>query len=494
MNATASNPSSDSAEAPVSEPPARPEPAELPETTALNAAWSRMKAAWSTDRGLPYKQRMSLLKALGKQVRARREAISAAISADFGNRSTAETELGEIWVVLEEIKHARLHLADWMEPVEAEIGWTLKPASGRTELQPLGVVGIISPWNYPLQLALAPLVAAIAAGNRVLLKTSEYTPKTSALLKELVAAVFPPEVCAVVEGDARVGAAFSALPFDHLLFTGSTSVGRLVMQAAAKNLTPVTLELGGKSPCIVHPSFSIAKAAERIVWGKTYNSGQTCIAPDYVLVPKDKVEDFVAAARVAFSKMYPSIDGNADYTSIVSDRHHKRLHQLVDAAAEAGARVETLGEDAPDSRRMALRLVVNPDPSLTVMQDEIFGPVLPVIGVDDVDAAVAFVNERPRPLALYYFDHGRRRQRQVLDATHSGGVCLNDCLLHVTQATLPFGGVGPSGMGAYHGHHGFLAFSHQRAVLKQPRINAVSILNPPYGGLMKWFTKLVTAL
>ncbi len=469
-----------------------PDAPETPGLAALTAAWTATKAAWARDGGLPYKQRMALLKALAKAVKARKSALADAISADFGNRCRAETDIGEIMVVLEEIRHARLHLADWMEPVEAEVHISLKPGSARTEACPLGVVGIISPWNYPVQLALAPLVAAVAAGNRVLLKTSEFTPQTSAALRALVAEVFPAEVCTVVEGDARVGAAFSALPFDHLLFTGSTSVGRKVMQAAAANLTPVTLELGGKSPCIVHESFSLARAAERIVWGKCYNSGQTCIAPDYVLVPKGQAAAFAAAARAAFSKMYPSIAGNADYTSIVSDRHLKRLLGLADQAAAGGATVEVLGTDDLDSRRMALRLVLGPDLDSPVMQDEIFGPVLPVIEVDDVDAAIAFVNARPRPLALYYFDHGRKRQRHVLDKTLSGGVCLNDCLLHVTQADLPFGGVGPSGMGAYHGVHGFRAFSHQRAVFHQPRINTLSLLNPPYGGLMDLMRKLLT--
>lgn len=458
----------------------------------LEQRWTTLKDAWRKDGGLPYKARMKLLKSLGKALKANQAALCDAVSADFGNRARSETEIGEVYVVLEEIKHARLFLADWIEPQEAEVGWALKPASARVEHQPLGVVGIISPWNYPVQLALAPLVAAISAGNRVLIKTSEYTPKTNAVLTTLIQSVFSEDVCAVVQGDAAVGAAFSALPFDHLLFTGSTSVGRIVMKAAAENLTPVTLELGGKSPCIIHESFSIAKAAERIVWGKSYNSGQTCIAPDYVLVPRDKLEAFVTEAKAVFGKLYPTIAGNADCTSIVSDRHYQRLQGLVAQAAEAGARVEACGEDDDSSRRMALRLIVDPDLTLPVMTDEIFGPILPIVPVDSVDAAVQFVNERDRPLALYYFDHRNSRIQSVLQNTVSGGVCVNDCLLHVTQPSVPFGGVGPSGMGSYHGHHGFLTFSHQRAVLHQPRINATSMLNPPYGATAQWFTKLIT--
>ncbi len=465
-------------------------------TAAVQAAYDTLRDAWKREGGLSYKERMRLLKGLIGALRTRKDDLARAIAADYGTRSDFESIVGEVFMVREGAKHARAHLRDWMEPEEAEVSIHLKPATARIVYQPLGVVGIIAPWNYPVQLALAPVVGAIAAGNRVLIKTSEFTPNSHKAVAELVAAVFPPEVVQVITGAADVGSAMASLPFDHLLFTGSTKVGRMVMKAAAENLTPVTLELGGKSPALIHESFSLGKAAERIVWGKMFNSGQTCIAPDYVLVPKGTAGAFAEAAKAAYEKMYPSMKANPDHTALIHERQFHRMVSLVEEAREAGVTVVRGGSEDPDpeTRKMPLTLLLTPGDNLRVMQEEIFGPVLPVLEYDSIDTAIGHINDRPRPLALYYFDRRNKRINDVLARTVSGGVSVNECLVHITQHTLPFGGVGPSGLGAYHGHHGFRTFSHRKSVLHQARVNAMSLLNPPYGGLAKWFSKLVTLL
>lgn len=462
----------------------------------VEKAFGTLQTAWKEHGGLPYKQRMALLGKLARAVRSRKDALTAALSADYGHRSEVESILGEIFLVREAAKHARAHLRDWMEPEDVEVSIHLKPARARIVYQPLGVVGVIAPWNYPVQLSLAPMVGAIAAGNRVLLKTSEFTPNSHKALSELIAEVFPPDVVQIVTGAADVGAAVASLPLDHLLFTGSVRVGRMVMKAASENLTPVTLELGGKSPALVHESFSLTKAAERIVWGKLFNSGQTCIAPDYAMVPKGQGQAFVDAAKAAYEKMYPSMKTNKDHTALIHERQFNRLVSLVQEAREAGVSITQSGSEVPDpeTRKFPLTLLLNPDDQLRVMQEEIFGPVLPVVEYDSLEGAIAYINDRPRPLALYYFDRRKRRINDVLAQTVSGGATINDCLLQFTQDNLHFGGVGPSGMGSYHGHQSFLTFSHRKSVVLQSRVNALSLLNPPYGGLARWFTKLVTFL
>jgi acyl-CoA reductase-like NAD-dependent aldehyde dehydrogenase len=345
-------------------------------------------------------------------------------------------------------------------------------------------VGIIAPWNYPVQLALAPLTGAIAAGNRVMLKPSEYTPKTSELLARLFGEAFPKDVVTVVTGGPEVGAAFSKLPFDHLLFTGSTAVGRNVMRAAAENLTPVTLELGGKSPALVHESFPIERAAARIAAGKWFNAGQTCIAPDYVLVPEGQLTKFVDALQASVAQSYPTIAHNRDYTSVVNDRHYGRLKTLVDDAVARGARkleINPANEQIdPATRKLAPTVLLDVDDEMQVMQEEIFGPVLPVMGYRTLDDALAYVNDHPRPLALYYFDFDSGRAKRVLEQTISGGATINDTLIHFACDDLPFGGVGPSGIGAYHGREGFETFSHKKGVFHQAKINAAASMGPPY--------------
>ena len=412
-------------------------------------------------------------------------AIADAISADFGHRSRQETDLTEIFLVLSGIRHARRHVGRWMRPRRVATPPHMWPARSQLFPQPLGVVGVISPWNYPFQLGVLPALGALAAGNRVLLKPSELTPSFSALLRDSVAEFFAADEFAVVVGDVDVGRAFSHLPFDHLFFTGSTAVGREIALAAAANLTPVTLELGGKSPAILDADCDLGVAAPRIAFGKLLNAGQTCVAPDYLLVPRGRVDELVAAITAAATAMYPSFAANADYTSIVSDRHYQRLGKLVADAEVRGAkaiRIDPAGEGARASERKFLpTLLVGVDDEMAVMREEIFGPVLPIVPYDTLDDAILYVNRHPRPLALYWFGHSAANRDRVLRSTISGGVTINDACWHVAQENLPFGGVGASGSGAYHGEQGFRTFSKDKPVFYQARFNGFGLFRPPYG-------------
>jgi coniferyl-aldehyde dehydrogenase len=425
-------------------------------------------------------QRLQWLKTLRTLLSDERQALVDAINSDFSHRSADETLLAELMPSLLGIQYASKHLKKWMKPSRRHVGMAFQPASAKVIYQPLGVVGVIVPWNYPLFLAIGPLVGALSAGNRVMLKLSESTPTTGQLLKRLFAKVFPEDLVTVVLGEAEVGMAFSTLPFDHLLFTGASSIGKHVMRAAAENLTPVTLELGGKSPAIVSNDVPLKDAAERIAFGKTLNAGQTCVAPDYVLVPEDRVDGFVDAYRKAVQKFYPTLIDNPDYTAIINDRQLARLNRYLDDASNKGARVIPLFEQG-QGRRMPFSLLLNVSDDMTVMQDEIFGPLLPIVPYSSIDQAFAYINQRPRPLALYYFGYNKAEQQRVLEQTHSGGVCLNDTLMHVAQDDMPFGGVGPSGMGHYHGHEGFLTFSKAKGVFIKQRFNAARLIYPPYG-------------
>ena len=355
--------------------------------------------------------------------------------------------------------------------------------------QPLGVVGVLVPWNYPLFLSLGPLIGALAAGNRVMIKMSEHTPRTAQLLKELLAKVFAEDLVALVQGEAEVAIAFSQLAFDHLLFTGSTQVGRQVMQAAAQNLTPVTLELGGKSPTIISEEAPMQETAQRIAFGKTVNAGQTCVAPDYLLVHESRLDELVQALSQAVQEFYPSLADNPDYTAIINPRQIKRLQAYLEDAVKLGAEVIALhDQSAADGQKLPLTLVLKVTDAMQVMQEEIFGPILPIVTYKTFDEALSYVCQRPKPLALYYFGYNKVEQQQVLQTLHAGGVCLNDTLLHVAQQDLPFGGVGASGMGHYHGYEGFLTFSHAKAVFSKSRFNAAKFIYPPYGG---WLQKLI---
>ncbi|WP_085677918.1 MULTISPECIES: coniferyl aldehyde dehydrogenase [unclassified Pseudomonas] len=450
--------------------------------TDLEATFAAQRLAFAGNPMPPAAQRRQWLKSLREALLGDQQALIEAIDADFSGRSTDETLLAELLPTVQGIRHAERHLQRWMRPARRAVGLAFQPASARVLYQPLGVVGIIVPWNYPLFLAIGPLTGALAAGNRVMLKLSEATPASGAALKALLERVFPEDLVSVVLGEVDVGQAFARLPFDHLLFTGATSIGREVMLAAAQNLTPVTLELGGKSPAIVSASVPLDTAAERIAFGKTLNAGQTCVAPDYVLVPRERLNDFAEAYRSVVRRMYPRIADNPDYSAIINPRQLQRLQHLLDDARGKGAQVLDLYADEPrQGRRLPPHLLTRVNDSMRVMQDEIFGPLLPLVPYDHLDDALAYINQRPRPLALYYFGYDRGEQQHVLQHSHSGGVCLNDTLLHVAQDDLPFGGVGPSGMGHYHGREGFQTFSKAKAVLAKQRLNAARLIYPPYG-------------
>ncbi|WP_426142216.1 coniferyl aldehyde dehydrogenase [Pseudomonas sp. DWP3-1-2] len=453
---------------------------DVPPPSDLDRLFTQQRSAFAANPMPTAGQRLQWLKSLRDTLSVERQALISAISSDFSHRSADETLLAELMPCLMGIDDARKHLKKWMKPARRKVGMAFQPASAKVVYQPLGVVGVIVPWNYPLFLAVGPMIGALAAGNRVMLKLSEATPTTGELLKRLFAQVFPEDLVAVVLGEAEVGIAFSKLPFDHLLFTGSTSVGRQVMRAAAENLTPVTLELGGKSPAIVSHDVPLKDAAERIAFGKTLNAGQTCVAPDYVLVPHDRIEGFIDAYKHAVLGFYPTLADNPDYTAIINQRQVARLSGYLDDAKAKGASVIAL-YDQSQERRMAFNLLLNVNDDMLVMQDEIFGPLLPIVPYTSIDQAFAYINQRPRPLALYYFGYNKAEQQRVLEQTHSGGVCLNDTLLHVAQDDLPFGGVGPSGMGHYHGREGFLTFSKAKGVFIKQRFNAARLIYPPYG-------------
>jgi acyl-CoA reductase-like NAD-dependent aldehyde dehydrogenase len=449
----------------------------------LQATFARLRQAQAREPLPGWDVRSRRLRVLETMLREQRGAFAAAIEADFGQRPAEETDLLELFPSLSAVRHALRRGRRWMAPRRALADWLFLPARTMLLPQPRGVVGIVVPWNYPLYLAVGPLVDALGAGNRVMVKMSEYTPRFSALFAEEVARRFDSDEVVVVTGDAAVAQAFTALPFDHLLFTGSTAVGHQVMRAASANLTPVTLELGGKSPAIVGPGADLAQAVERILVGKLVNAGQTCIAPDYVLLPRARVEDFVAAARATMARLYPDLARNRQYASLVSERHFARMVQLREEAAAAGARVETLGAASADPARRLFppQLLLDVPQDATVMREEIFGPLLPLVAYDTLEQAIDYVTARPHPLALYLFERDRAAIERVLQATQAGGVTLNDTLYHIAQHGLPFGGVGASGMGGYHGKAGFDTFSHVKPVFAQSRWNGAGLLRPPYG-------------
>jgi len=451
----------------------------------LRAGFDAQRTAFAADMLPSRDARVDRLDRLLRLTEKYQTAIADAISADFGHRARQETDLAEIFIVMSGIRQTRRHVGRWMKPRRVATPLQMLPARSELIPQPLGVVGIISPWNYAFQLGILPAAEAIAAGNRVMLKPSELTPSFSELLRGIVAEFFSPEEFFVAVGGVEVAQAFSRLPFDHLFFTGSTVVGRQIALAAAENLTPVTLELGGKSPAIIDADCDMAVAVPRLAYGKLLNAGQTCVAPDYALVPRGRVDEFVAALRTAAAGMFPTFGPNPDYTSIVSDRHYQRLNRLVEDATSRGAtaiRLAPAGEQSPASgRKLAPVLLVGVNDDMAVMREEIFGPLLPILPYDTLDEAIAYVNRHPRPLALYWFGKSSARRDQVLRSTISGGVTINDACWHVAQENLPFGGVGPSGSGAYHGEHGFRTFSKEKPVLHQARFNGSGLLRPPYG-------------
>jgi coniferyl-aldehyde dehydrogenase len=450
---------------------------------------NRQRAAFLRDGPPPLAVRIDHLKALEGQVRKYRDRMAEVLSEDFGNRSRHETLLAETLVTVMSLRHARKHLASWMRPRNRPLNRLQHPfARAEIHYQPLGVVGIMAPWNYPFQLALVPLGQALAAGNRVVLKPSELTPGASALLAAMLSEIFDEDRVAVIQGGPDVASGFSRQRFDHLMFTGSTATGRRVMMAAAENLVPVTLELGGKSPVIIGDDYDLHRAAGSIALGKMLNAGQTCIAPDYVFVPDGKVDQFGRALSSQIMQMYPTLADNPDYTSIVADRHFDRVKGLIDDARAKGARIETINpgaENLGNQRKIAPTLIFDATDDMKVMQEEIFGPVLPVKTYAALDEAIDYINAHDRPLALYHFSNDAAAQRKVIERTTAGGMTVNDTLLHVAVDDLPFGGVGPSGIGAYHGETGFRTFSHAKSVLRQSKLNLGGALRPPFGARLE---------
>lgn len=433
-------------------------------------------------------ERIADLKRLKAAILKYQDELAAAVNQDFSCRSTDETMIAEIMTSVEGINYACKRLRGWMKPSKRHVSMLFAPSHNHVMYQPLGVVGIMVPWNYPIQLALLPLMTALAAGNRAMIKMSEFTPVTNKVLKKLLTEVFNEHQVAMIEGEVEVSSAFAEIPWDHLVFTGSTAVGRIVMSAAAKNLTPVTLELGGKSPAIIAPGASMKDAVERICFGKSLNAGQTCIAPDYVLLPAGKEQEFIDTYQATFARMYPTIRDNNDYTAVVNERQHQRLQAWVADAKEKGAKITVVNpanEDFAGTRKMPLHIVENGSAEMKVLQEELFGPVMPVVPYRSLDDAIDYVNDRDRPLALYFFSYDKAQQKKVLERTHAGGVTINDTLMHIAQDDMPFGGVGPSGMGHYHGKEGFVSLSKAKAVHRKGRFNSGQFIYPPYGGAIQ---------
>ncbi|MEO0033725.1 MAG: hypothetical protein RIS94_3483 [Pseudomonadota bacterium] len=451
---------------------------------------NRQKAAFIAARPEPLSVRDDRLKRLVALTKDKADAFARAMSDDFGHRSQQQSMLTDIMSSLSLIRHSQKTLRAWSRPEKRKLQFPLGLLGARAEVryEPKGVIGIVSPWNFPVGLTLSPLAQALAAGNRAMIKPSEFTESTSALMAEVFPHYFAEEEVAVVTGGADVGADFCGLPFDHLLFTGATSVGRHVMRAAAENLVPVTLELGGKSPTIIGRSADLKRSAERIALGKMMNAGQICLAPDYLLVPEELESQAIAAVRDGVTDMYPTLLANDDYTSVINRRHRDRLIGLVNDAVDKGAEaieVNPAGEDFSGSNgnKLPLTILRGVNDTMKVMQEEIFGPVLPVMTYRGIDEAVDYVNAHDRPLGLYYFGEDVGERERVLTRTISGGVTVNDVVFHVSADDLPFGGVGPSGMGSYHGIEGFRSFSHARSVYSQPKVDIGRLggLRPPYG-------------
>jgi len=453
------------------------------EIVRLKELFGRQKNAYAQAPMPTAEQRIGHLKSLKKVTIKFQDQLAAAVNEDFSSRSKDETLIAEILTSVESINMAIKKTRTWMKSSKRGVGILFAPAKNEVRYQPLGVIGIIVPWNYPIFLALGPLVAALAAGNRAMIKMSEFTPTLNKVFKEMIAEEFDENRVCVIEGEADAAIAFTEQPFNHMLFTGSTAVGRFVMAAAAKNLTPVTLELGGKSPAIVSDHVAMKDAAERICFGKSMNAGQTCVAPDYILVPKAKEAEFIRAYIDAFTKMYPTLKDNNDYTAIINDRQHQRLTRWIKDAKDKGAKLTVINpakEDLSTGRKLAPVLVQNIKQDMTIAEEEIFGPIIPIIPYDTLEEAIAHVNDRPRPLALYYFGYNKAEQDYVLDNTHSGGACVNDTLMHLAQEDMPFGGVGDSGMGHYHGKEGFITFSKAKAVHRKGRFSTSNFAYPPY--------------
>ncbi len=457
---------------------------------SMDLVLQAQRAAFAAEMPVSLAARKDRLKRCMAMMIEHGDAFADAVSEDFGHRSRTQSLMADVVASIRQVKHALKAIEVWMRPEKRRLDFPLGllGASARVEFQPKGVIGIIAPWNFPIQLTMGPLIGALGAGNRAMVKSSEFTPCVSALFETTAPQYFASDEVAFFSGGPEVGQAFAKLAFDHLIFTGATGIGKHILHAAADNLTPVTLELGGKSPVIVGKSANLKQAAERIALGKMLNAGQICLAPDYVMVAPEQEAAMIDGIRDAVSVLYPTLLANDDYTSVINARHRDRLRGYLDDARDKGGEVIEINpanEDFAGSNgnKMPLYIIRNPDDSMRVMQEEIFGPVLPVKTVANAEAAIAYVNAHDRPLGLYYFGTDAAEERKVLDTTISGGVTVNDVVFHVSMEDLPFGGVGPSGMGAYHGHDGFKTFSHAKSVYRQPKIDVAKLagIKPPYG-------------
>ena len=464
-----------------------------PDKFSLPEQLVRLKQACQAQPMPSLAQRRSRLTALKSALLAHKQALCDALALDYGQRSDYDSLVADILPCVMQINYSLKRLKGWMRPARRHPGLLLAPARVEVHYQPLGVVGIMVPWNFPVMLSLGPLIGAIAAGNRAMIKLSEFTPHTNAALRTLLAQVFDDDEVVLIEGDAGLAAAFSTLPFDHLLFTGSTAVGRLVMAAAAPQLTPLTLELGGKSPCLIAPDMPLALAVERMIFGKSLNAGQICVAPDYVLLPRGQEQGFIEAYQTHFRRLYPKGLDSPDYGSIINAAQYERLTAWLAEAKQAGAEVHPCASPARDdgARRLVPHLLTEVPGHCQLMQQEIFGPLLPLVPYDSIEEAIAYVAARPRPLALYLMSLDPALQHRLIRETHAGGMAINECLFQVAADDAPFGGIGPSGMGHYHGHEGFLTFSKAKTVLRRGRFSTGNLIHPPY---RRWYQRLMMAL
>lgn len=461
-----------------------------PATEHMYSVFKQQRAAFDAKPYPDLDDRRTKLLQIKKQIIRYQDVIATAINSDFSSRSVDESKLLDLLGSVLEAEHAIRHVRRWMRPSKRSTELLFLSNRLRVQYQPKGVVGVIVPWNFPVYLALGPLIAAIAAGNRVMIKLPEVTPATNAVVKRMLAEIFSEDEVAVFGEEILDPAQFTSLPFNHIVFTGSPAIGRVVMRAAADNLTPVTLELGGKSPALVSRNYPLADAAKRVLHGKATNCGQICVAPDYALVPKEKVDQFVAECQANFTAMYGNnISQNSNYTSIVNDRHLKRLLDILDDAKAKGAQIIACGEydRDKDARRMPVHIVLNCTAEMRILKEELFGPVLPVVAYGTVDDAIDYIQAGERPLALYLFTHDANERDYVLKQTHSGGVTLNDWGWHVVNHDAPFGGIGNSGMGTYHGEEGFRELSHAKTVFARHRFFPTQLFYPPYG---TWVQKL----
>jgi coniferyl-aldehyde dehydrogenase len=462
---------------------------------ALSELLQRQRRAFEAAPYPSAEQRIADIKRLKDAIIRHEGNLTRALDSDFGCRAADESLMGDILPSVMAARYTAGKVRKWMKPERRHVSQLHQPAKARVYYQPLGVVGIVVPWNYPVYLALGPLISALAAGNRAMIKVSEYAPETGRAIRQLLAECFDEDQVAVVEGEAEVAQAFTSLPFDHLLFTGSTPVGRLVMKAAAENLTPVTLELGGKSPTVIDDTIPMDTAVERFLWGKDLNAGQTCVATDYILCPTARVDELLESTRRLQRRLYPDELNNPDYASIINERQFERLNGWLEEVRGTDARMETPGGDDlrpdPEKRRFPLTVVVNPPEDTKVAKEEIFGPILPVMTYDTLDEAASYIRARPRPLALYVMSLNKDVQEFFIRNTHAGGMCINDSVMHVAQEDLPFGGVGASGIGHYHAREGFITFSKAKSVFQRGKLSFASLVFPPYG---RWTHNLVKKL